>query len=100
MEVCLRKISLEPTTDMTGGKAYCHASLYAVDRTDYPRNVLRGRKGKIVSVWRIGTCITGWTADDPITPWKYYTAMKVTFRYDQTAFDGLHPVKLYRHNGT
>ncbi|MBR6588140.1 MAG: hypothetical protein IKK82_12060 [Kiritimatiellae bacterium] len=92
--------SLEPTTDTTGGKAYCHASLYAVDRTDYPRNVLRGRKGKIVSVWRIGTCTTGWTADDPITPWKYYTAMKVTFRYDQTAFDGSHPVKLYRHDGT
>ena len=37
---------------------------------------------------------------DPITPWKYYTAMKVTFRYDQTAFDGSHPVKLYRHDGT
>ena len=92
--------SLEPTTDLTGGKAYCHASLYAVDRTDYPRNVLRGRKGKVVSVWRIGTCTTGWTEDDPITPWKSYTAMKVTFRYDQTAFDGSHPVKLYRHEGT
>jgi len=92
--------SLEPETTKKGGMAYCHSALYSPDRTDYPANVLRGRKGKVVSVWRIGTCTTGWIADDPITPWKDYTAMKVTFRYDLTAFDGSHPVKLYRHDGT
>lgn len=92
--------SLEPETAENGGKAYCHSALYAPDRTDYPANVLRGRPGKVVSVWRIGTCTTGWTADAPITPWKKYTSMKVTFRYDHTVLDGGIPVKLYRHDGT
>lgn len=96
----VNSFTLEPETDQTGWKAYCHSALYAPDRTDYPSDVLKGRPGKVVSVWRIGTCTTGWTADDPITPWKYYTAMKVAFRYDHTVLDGDIPLKLYRHDGT
>ena len=83
----------------TGGKAWPYAALYAPDRTDYPANVLRGREGKVVAVWRIGTCTTGWNSDEPRTPWTNWTQMKLTFRYDATAFSGQLPVKLYRHEG-
>lgn len=95
----VNSFSLAPTTDVTGGKAYPYAALYAPDRTDYPANVLRSKAGKVVAVWRIGTCTSGWIADDPTNPWTGWTAMKVTFRYDATAFDGKTPVKLYRHEG-
>ena len=64
----------------TGGKAWPYAALYAPDRTDYPANVLRGREGKVVAVWRIGTCTTGWNSDEPRTPWTNWTQMKLTFR--------------------
>lgn len=95
----VNSFSLAPTASSSGSKAYPYAALYAPDRTDYPANVLRGKEGKVVAVWRIGTCTSGWIADDPTNPWTGWTAMKVTFRYDATAFDGKTPVKLYRHEG-
>ncbi|MBQ6328551.1 MAG: hypothetical protein IJI35_06010 [Kiritimatiellae bacterium] len=96
----VNSFSMQVTTSAgTGGKAWPYAALYAPDRTDYPANVLRGREGKVVAVWRIGTCTTGWNSDEPRTPWTNWTQMKLTFRYDATAFDGVTPVKLYRHEG-
>ena len=100
MPTLVNSFSMQVTTSAsTGGKAWPYAALYAPDRTDYPANVLRGRGGKVVSVWRIGTCTTGWNSDEPRTPWTNWTQMKLTFRYDATAFDGVTPVKLYRHEG-
>ena len=61
--------------------------------------MLRGRGGKVVAVWRIGTCTTGWNTDEPTTPWTNWTQMKLTFRYDATQFNGKTPVKLLRHEG-
>ena len=80
--------------------AYCYAALYAPDRRDYPMNVLKGKDGKVVSVWRIGTSMTKWHTAEPESPWTDWTQMKITFRYDRGAAVDDMPLKLYHHDGT
>ena len=94
--------TLEPDASVgfTKGKAYCHAALYAPDRTDYPSLYLSEDKAKVVSVWRIGTCKAGWNTSVPTSPWDDWKTMKVTFCYDSSAFDETKSAVLYRHDGT
>ena len=94
--------TLEPDASVgfTKGKAYCHAALYAPDRTDYPSLLLSEDKATVVSVWRIGTCKAGWNTSVPTSPWNDWKTMKVTFCYDSSAFDETKSAVLYRHDGT
>ena len=101
LPVLVNAFTLEPDDGVDSSeKSYCHAELYAPDRTDYPVVSLCDGKDKIVSVWRIGTSTKSWTATEPVSPWTGWTTMKVTFRYDNSAFDGENPAVLYRHDGT